>query len=222
MRFNKLIMAGAIAISTVASAFSFNGDFNVGAGIGYYQTPTFPMEDAKGCDFTGGGFLGYGVGFNLLLPMALGIEYKAEVLESYMNVREEEDLFKYHITSYQHALDVYYKLGFLVGSIPMDLQFNLGLAMLNVLSESYKSYENGKFVSSEKEKMDRFGLGLHAGVRFNISMFYLGLDYIYMPTVSTGNGEWYNSKDAGMTSNKVNLSLGVIFNTGVLKSFTNK
>lgn len=221
MKFKKIIMTGALVLSTVASAFS-SGDFNIGAGVGYYQTPTFPMDNAKGCDFTAGGFLGYGVGFNLLLPMALGIEYKAEVLESYMNVREEDTVDKYNVTSYQHALDIYYKLGFLVGSVPMDLQFNLGLAMLNVLSESYKSYENGKLEESEKDKMNRFGLGLHAGVRFNISMFYLGVDYIYMPTVSTGNGEWYNSSDAGMTSNKVNLSLGVIFNTGVLKSFTNK
>lgn len=256
MKFNKLILTGLATV--LGSSFVFSGgfDYNIGGGFGYYQTSAlqngildktfdigtsteFTIDRFSNSDYswTGGGFLGLGGSFEAGLPMAVGVEYKGE----YLNTKRQ--LFYTinpvggelisgkevaSLSAYKHSLDVYYKLDLVEGSFPISLQFMAGLAMFNPLSyDRYTEKAGSSSVEIARYYYSGFsmGLGAHLGMRAQFHMFYLGIDYTNLGYYHAGSLKGVTDTDvaniASMNSfskNTVNFSVGLIFNNAVLKA----
>lgn len=246
---NNLTSMSSVSSSRVSggaliSSF-LNFDFNIGGGFGFYQTSSlsgnlensFDMRDwnsfsinkfsHKNYSWTGGGFVGLGVSFDTNFPMAVGLEYKGEYLNSkkslffsltsesgdYLTGKRVADL-----TGYKHSIDFYYKINFLQGKFPIGMQLLTGLSMFNPINSSLYELDSDK----SKVVFDRnsyhsssLGLGFHLGTRFYFHMIYLGVDYSYY---SYSNKTVISSNTLFLSKNTVNFSVGIIFNPIILKA----
>lgn len=251
MNFNKLILAGFTLVFASSLAFSVGFDYNLGGGFGFYQTSSlssgsinkeFPTNGAtdiiinkfsnNNYSWTGGGFIGLGVSFEAGLPMAIGFEYKGE----YLNTKRTLDYSILDasdrsviaagkevasLSAYKHSADLYYKLTLLEGGFPIGIQFMAGLAMMNPLSYSTYTKEQGNpniSISRYNYLIPTIGLGAHLGIRAHFHMLYLGVDYSNIAYLSQG-GSAMSLQDSNMFSrNTVNFSVGLTLNSSVLEA----
>lgn len=186
-------------------------------------------------------FFGGGITFETRSPQSIGLEYSLNYL--YDKAIYGNNYYfhpagggkysgsnEYHYmeitgSSLQHNLDFYYKLQF-SKMRTMAFQFNLGLAMVNPYAESsyeiYNNYgSNSTILNKTTYYSNLIGLGLHTSARFNFSMFYMQLDYRYIP-VYLYKGRSTDSRSGDRTSNQVGFSIGVLFNKGILDVWSNK
>ena len=233
MRRYLVILTSLVALATAQlSALSY--DFNVGV-LGGIQTPirdtpglpvealggiVVPKDGASHNNFAWsvGGFIGGGVSFDSFVPSAAGFEYTG----AYVQNRESFTLGapvpaplasqEMRVDSFQNFFDGYYKLSLMQGAFPIDLQMNLGA----VLRLTTAGYVNDKKVPGTTPPM---GLGLHVGLRANFHVFFLGMDYAYIPSYnvpSTGNN--LSPKVSGYAANSVGVTMGVMLNKNILDS----
>ena len=195
-------------------AYALSYDFNLGAGIGI-QTPFMEDEaDAKNISWSPiGGFVGAGVSFGESFVSAVGLEYTAAWQMSTLSGDMMGISYGFTYHNLNQFYDVYYKASVMRGALPIDIQLNLGLATKNVLRQT-----NQMGGASASMDIDYMGLGFHAGLRANVHMFFLGLDYSYVPSFTT-EGFNFQASQNGFNANSFGVTVGVIFNKGILDSF---
>lgn len=201
--------------------------------------PNWKIKNDKGglmVDSLLGLFLGAGITFETNSPQSLGLEYGIYFLydyalydaslyfynpkENYWDGYREALSFVREGYSLQHNLDFYYKVQFSQNRT-MAFQFNLGLAMVNPFIETSDEYQ---YLTGQKTYLkyeNLIGLGLHTSARFNFSMFYMQLDYRYVP-VYLYKGTSYESDYLARNKNQVGFTIGVLFNKGILEVWSNK
>lgn len=241
------VSSSRLSRNSFSSSSSLHFDFNVGGGFAFYQTPSLSgsldssFQLAGGGDFsidkfshknyswTGGGFLGLGVAFGDVIPMALGVEYKGEYLESKkllffdLTSNSGESLAGQRVATleaYQHSLDIYYKINFIEGKFPIGMQFLAGLAMLNPLTSSfYELKENSSKVTFEETHYSsHFGLGFHLGARAYFHMIYVGIDYSYLGAFTPSSKVVLGNETLFLARNTFNFSVGLMLNPSILKA----
>jgi hypothetical protein len=212
----KFLLACLVPFSLGMHAQTLSYDFNLGLGIGI-QAPPLLIEHT-GNDFTEtafswtpiGGFLGAGISFGESLLSSVGLEYTGYWQINHWKHSSSLDNFTMEFNNFYQFVDIYYKVGILTGTLPMDVQLNLGLAIQSVMGGSVDLHASG--------------FGSHVGLRANVHMFFLGLDYSFIPKYFY-KGDIIRSQDfkniigSGFNSNIFGVTVGLIFNKGVWNAF---
>jgi len=221
MKLNKLAAGATMALAMGTGAFAMTYDFNVGAGGGF-DSPLFltPFDEAiqnnvEAVSWHVGGFLGAGIMFaeESNFTSSVGLEYSVYYRGDFVEWKPVADT-NFMMGTMVQNFDAYYKLGLKKGRLPMDLQFNIGLAYRLLVDYEFDN-EAFKPVSD-----NLYGFGVHTGVRFNVHMFFLGMDYTYMPSAIDGLTNAPSPANFyGINEHSVGVTIGVIFNKAILDSF---
>jgi hypothetical protein len=222
MRFSKKFLLALVVpfwLGSQASALSY--DFNVGLGIGIQVPPLYIAEKDDSFTQTAfswtpiGGFVGAGLSFGESFVSSVGLEYTGywQMNNRKTSMTGSPDEILTFNNFYQFA-DIYYKAGILSGALPVDVQLNLGLAIQNVVNIHAKFGD-----LSDTMDVNAIGLGFHVGLRANVHMFFLGLDYSFVPSYSLEDGSHETASNMPFNSSIFGVTVGVIFNKGILDSF---
>ena len=225
MKFHKLVVVAAIAalsMNTGLSALSY--DFNLGGGGGIHSSlflsnfdGTSLLEDKLSFfSWNAGGFIGGGLAFGEEGPLtnSVGLEYSAYYREDSVYFSDSHEAQNLDVGSLAQNLDVYYKIDIMKGIIPIDFQLNLGFASRIFLNYGYNNQKRMNFEN------DIFGVGLHTGIRFNVHMLFVSMDYTYIPEISGAKtNEPRPANYYGLNEHAIGVTLGVMINKAVLNSF---
>jgi len=224
MKLNKLAAGAAMALALGTGASAITYDFNVGIGGGF-SSPLFLAPYTEGISnnieafaWHAGGFLGAGIMLDIdnNVTNSVGLEYSVAYRGDYIEWKPIADT-NFMMGTIVQNLDAYYKLGIKPGSLPMDLQFNVGLAYRMLVDYEFN---NGVF----KQVTDNlYGFGVHTGIRFNVHMLYLAMDYTYMPSVIDGSTNAPSPANFyGINEHTIGVSIGIMLNKTILDSFMGK
>jgi len=228
MKLNKLAAGAVMALAMGTSASAMTYDFNVGIGGGI-NSPLFlaPYDqsvssDTQATSWQVGGFLGFGfmLDIDTMFSNAIGLEYSVAFRGDYIAGDVIELISANADNSFQMGtlvqnFDVYYKLGLVKGKLPMDLQFNVGLAYRLLLDYEFNT------TVFKPVTANLYGFGVHTGFRFNVHMVYLAMDYSYIPSVIDGSVP--NPANSYLINeHTVGLTVGLILNKTILDTLMGK
>ena len=216
MKLNKLTAGALMALGMGTSAFAMTYDFNIGMGGGFNsgslltQFDQDTMNNTNMITWLAGGFLGGGVAFDKEdgFTQSMGLEYSVYYKGDYMNITASSQSAM--LGFLEQNMDAYYKISMMKGMIPMDMQFNVGLA-------------TRLLVNNDIALDSLYGFGIHTGVRFNIHMFFLSTTYTYMPSMMLSPSNAPNPTNYyGLNDHSVGVTVGVMFNKGILDALMGK